>query len=275
MEQSEAERKADKLEMQRTLDQMRMEQERRERDLRAEIERERRERDLWAEMEKVKAEAKADKKEMAMELDKLRNEMQQREMRNTIRELELRVGMAGQPASIMPASQLVSAPQQRLDPARNPIGPVGVREAKAQQTVPRTNHLLRQDNQQQQQRIQQLEAMVLQGRLPGVRVAAAAAAVPSKDAPTTTTVHQSKTKSQAIKPQLPSAKPHPSRTHPSIQGKALGDRRASTKVRAVPLPADTLTHFFLSHSQATGGDQMNAIYLELRQMGFSCWYDNR
>jgi hypothetical protein len=31
-------------------------------------------------------------------------------------------------------------------------------------------------------------------------------------------------------------------------------------------------HFFLSHCQGTGGDQTNAIYLELRQLGFACWY---
>jgi hypothetical protein len=40
---------------------------------------------------------------------------------------------------------------------------------------------------------------------------------------------------------------------------------------SVPLPGNARTHFFLSHCQATGGDQTNAIYLELRQMGFSCW----
>jgi hypothetical protein len=46
-----------------------------------------------------------------------------------------------------------------------------------------------------------------------------------------------------------------------------------TKGGSVPLPGNALTHFFLSHCQATGGDQTNAIYLELRQMGFSCWYE--
>jgi hypothetical protein len=39
----------------------------------------------------------------------------------------------------------------------------------------------------------------------------------------------------------------------------------------VQLPGDAQTHFFPSHCQATGGDQTNAIYLELRQLGFSCW----
>ena len=44
------------------------------------------------------------------------------------------------------------------------------------------------------------------------------------------------------------------------------------KVGSVPLPSGACNHFFLSHCQATGGDQTNAIYLELRQLGFSCWY---
>ena len=35
------------------------------------------------------------------------------------------------------------------------------------------------------------------------------------------------------------------------------------------------THLYISHSQATGGDQSNAIYLELERMGFRAWYDNR
>jgi hypothetical protein len=40
---------------------------------------------------------------------------------------------------------------------------------------------------------------------------------------------------------------------------------------SIPLPGNASNHFFLSHCQATGGDQTNAIYLELRQLGFSCW----
>ena len=70
---------------------------------------------------------------------------------------------------------------------------------------------------------------------------------------------------QAMKPHLPSENPKPSLVQAPKSGKG----------GTVPLPAGALTHFFLSHSQATGGDQTNAIYLELRQMGFSCWYDNR
>ena len=31
-------------------------------------------------------------------------------------------------------------------------------------------------------------------------------------------------------------------------------------------------HFFISHCQSTGGDQANAIYLELERLGFACWY---
>jgi hypothetical protein len=45
----------------------------------------------------------------------------------------------------------------------------------------------------------------------------------------------------------------------------------ATRAGAVPLPGDARSHFFLSHCQATGGDQTNAIYLELRELGLSCW----
>jgi hypothetical protein len=46
----------------------------------------------------------------------------------------------------------------------------------------------------------------------------------------------------------------------------------STGVGPVPLPGGARSHFFLSHAQSTGGDQTNAIYLELQQLGFTCWY---
>jgi hypothetical protein len=45
----------------------------------------------------------------------------------------------------------------------------------------------------------------------------------------------------------------------------------AAKGGSIPLPGDASNHFFLSHCQATGGDQTNAIYLELRELGFSCW----
>jgi hypothetical protein len=49
--------------------------------------------------------------------------------------------------------------------------------------------------------------------------------------------------------------------------------------RPVPLPGDSHNHGTSSSVAAralgTGGDQTNAIYLELRQLGFACWYDNR
>jgi hypothetical protein len=40
---------------------------------------------------------------------------------------------------------------------------------------------------------------------------------------------------------------------------------------AVPLPDGAESHFFLSHAQSTAGDQTTAIYLELRQLGYTCW----
>jgi hypothetical protein len=58
-------------------------------------------------------------------------------------------------------------------------------------------------------------------------------------------------------------------------GTALPQGAGEATGGAVPLPGGSHTHFFLSHCQSSGGDQTNAIYLELRQLGFTCWYDNR
>jgi hypothetical protein len=84
---------------------------------------------------------------------------------------------------------------------------------------------------------------------------------------------------QASKPNEPSAASiMPSRTTPQQHKVRTALPRGNTKTaqgRPVPLPGDSDNHFFLSHCQSTGGDQTNAIYLELRQLGFACWYDNR
>ena len=48
-------------------------------------------------------------------------------------------------------------------------------------------------------------------------------------------------------------------------------QQASNAVVDVALPEGATKHFFLSHSQATGGDQSNALYLELERMGLKCW----
>jgi hypothetical protein len=56
-----------------------------------------------------------------------------------------------------------------------------------------------------------------------------------------------------------------------VQQQAHGSTKVLTR-GAVALPDNAESHFFLSHSQSTGGDQTNAIYLELQQLGFTCWY---
>ena len=84
---------------------------------------------------------------------------------------------------------------------------------------------------------------------------------------------------QAPKPNVPSATNiTPSRSTQQQHQVVAALPQGGTKTaqgRPVPLPADSDNHFFLSHCQSTGGDQTNAIYLELRQLGFACWYDNR
>ena len=42
-----------------------------------------------------------------------------------------------------------------------------------------------------------------------------------------------------------------------------------------PLPEGCEFHFFLSHYQASGGDQVNTLCLELERLGVRCWYDNQ
>ena len=41
------------------------------------------------------------------------------------------------------------------------------------------------------------------------------------------------------------------------------------------LPKSCTSHFFLSHAQKTGSDQVGVLQLELERLGFVSWYDNR
>ena len=41
------------------------------------------------------------------------------------------------------------------------------------------------------------------------------------------------------------------------------------------LPEGCKFHFFLSHYQATGGDQVDSLCAQLEKRGFRCWYDNK
>jgi hypothetical protein len=96
--------------------------------------------------------------------------------------------------------------------------------------------------------------------------------------------------SQHQKPSLPMLKHPPSQQQPSFPPSHSNNAPAPIRlvpqqshhsnskvpagvgVGAVALPGDAQSHFFLSHAQSTGGDQTNAIYLELQQLGFTCWY---
>jgi hypothetical protein len=221
-----AKAEADKKEMQAEADkkefQAKAEADKKELQAKAEADKKELQAMVNADKKELMMKAEADKREMVMsaELEKLRNEMQQREMRSQIRELELRVGMGALGAGIIPASQFVPAvPQKRLDPALNPTGPLGMKEARVQQTVQQADAVLHQENQQHQHRIQQQQ--IQQQRMqrpepePPLRVAAT---VPSEAAPPATTVHQHKTQPHKPKPQLLSAKPQPpSHTHASIE----------------------------------------------------------
>ena len=72
-------------------------------------------------------------------------------------------------------------------------------------------------------------------------------------------------------------------------GVALGQTPQSTETRPparprmnsvnltgmLPLPEGCDTHFFLSHFQATGSDQVATLELELQRLGFCSWLDNK
>jgi hypothetical protein len=70
----------------------------------------------------------------------------------------------------------------------------------------------------------------------------------------------------------PSASNAPSRIVQQQPRQQVATGPEPARTAAVALPSDARMHFFLSHCQGTGGDQTNAIYLELRQLGFACWY---
>jgi hypothetical protein len=70
----------------------------------------------------------------------------------------------------------------------------------------------------------------------------------------------------------PSASNAPSRVVRQQPRQQVTTGPEPARTAAVALPSDARMHFFLSHCQGTGGDQTNAIYLELRQLGFACWY---
>ena len=85
-----------------------------------------------------------------------------------------------------------------------------------------------------------------------------------------------KPKPQSKPQQKPQSKPQSTApTSGNVPSSLLQQQRqvvtGPAKGRSVLLPDDAHTHFFLSHCQASGGDQTNAIYLELRQLGFLCW----
>jgi hypothetical protein len=98
---------------------------------------------------------------------------------------------------------------------------------------------------------------------------AAVVSQPSKvlsQQPSQISSHKPDTMKTALQPSLQPA------SHTSAVAPATA---TSANTGTLPLQGDSHNHFFLSHCQSTGGDQTNAIYLELQKLGFSCWYDNR
>ena len=59
------------------------------------------------------------------------------------------------------------------------------------------------------------------------------------------------------------------------EGQAEADLTQVQQQQQSPLNAPGNWRFFLSHAQATGGDQAQAISLRLSGMGMDVWYDHR
>ena len=103
-----------------------------------------------------------------------------------------------------------------------------------------------------------------QERAPMLLSSAAFSSAPRPQAPSISQPerHQHQSPAAQLESNMPPKTLQPQRqvaTGPAVKG------------GAVMLPSGAQSHFFLSHCQATGGDQCNAIYLELRQLGFACW----
>jgi hypothetical protein len=281
LENERRERQAEKKEM---LMQTALENERRDRQaekMMAALENEKRDRQA----EKRETIAAQEKKEMLTAL-----ENQKRDHQSQINQLkwETRVSQMEQ--------QLLAARAQNIQPINTGIP--GQYTTNATNGTPQQQvELLRQHNQMLEVRMRENEIKQLASGTPLVGALSVQqqqqsmltpAAVPSEALALTAlpsaTKQQAPSKAQQAPPTGPKPKLQlkpqlkPQSTAPTsgnVPSALLQQQRQvvtrPAKGRSVLLPDDAHTHFFLSHCQASGGDQTNAIYLELRQLGFLCW----
>jgi len=183
--------------------------------------------------------------------------------------------------------QLLAARAQNIQPIETGIPGQYTTNGTPQQQV----ELLSQSNQMLELRMRENEIQQLALSTPFVGALSVPqqstltpAALPSAAlAPTalpSATKHQAPSKAQQARPTWPKPKPQskPQSTTPTsgnVPSALLQQQHqvvtGPAKGGSVLLPDDAHMHFFLSHCQASGGDQTNAIYLELRQLGFLCW----
>ena len=178
--------------------------------------------------------------------------------------------------------QLLAARTQQIQPSVTSIPTQYIANA-TNGTPQQQMELLRQRNQMLELKISENENHQLASSTPFVEsqpvplqstntpVALPSAALPSTALPS---AMKQQAPSNASKQEPP--KPQSiARTSGNVPSAALQHQRqvvtGPAKGGSVPLPDDAHTHFFLSHCQASGGDQTNAIYLELKQLGFLCW----
>jgi hypothetical protein len=247
-------------------------------------------RDREADKKEAQRDREADKKEAQHQIDQLKLEVRLCQMEQ---QLQVARGYNVQPLSNPVQSNAGTNPTNTIQPLANPaqytaatsLAPqreneelVQVQELKLRQKETSSSHLV-------------AAVAAVQPALPisVPRIPTPAAALISTSAPALPAA-QVAAATAAVRPQASTSQPlqhqhQPATAQPTSNtpSKALRQQRTkhqqhqvnsgpvAIRAGAVPLPGDARSHFFLSHCQATGGDQTNAIYLELRELGLSCW----
>jgi hypothetical protein len=258
------------------------------RDAKAEMDK----RDAKAEMDKRDAQARCDKLEMKAEMmkDMLLQQQQIAQLKWEARPAQTpQVVYSGLPPPVIAAAAAAVALAPRYIPQQtNPslVDPAAVLLASPplQHALPKNEYKIGKPSSQIASTIMPPSPADV-----GVADAAAAAVVVTPAARSVAISSQQHQKPPLPMPEHPPLKQQPSSpplhsiNAPAPVRMVLQQSHRSSKnkvpagvvglgVGAVPLPGDAQSHFFLSHAQSTGGDQTNAIYLELQQLGFTCWY---
>ena len=158
-----------------------------------------------------------------------------------------------------------SAKQRKTELARRSSGDTRVQMMQI--------HLLNQLNQRQlelERRINWLQIHLLSQQVQRLQQAPSQPAVQPGQHPVPNAEEQRPTPTLAPLAAAPVFEPEPPTAPTTSQ-----PRETTSEVLLAPLPPGATSHFFLSHAQATGADQVGQLALELEKLGFISWLDNR